>query len=173
MPMSATVLPGSENDVITLSTVKTINQVLPRRSRYGPRHWASRTRQERDLPVLAGRAEDPKLNHGTLRNNPLTRGMRLPPGRISIYSRPAQTAGGDTPAVKRGQHGGKDMAIKNNREVISSWVETFNRGDMDAAAEVFADDARNFGRPVGRDAIRRVLKDVQKTFTTPAATISE
>ncbi len=56
------------------------------------------------------------------------------------------------------------MAIKNNREVISGWVEAFNRGDMDAAAEVFAEDARNFGRPVGRDVIRRVLKDVQKTF---------
>jgi hypothetical protein len=34
---------------------------------------------------------------------------------------------------------------------------------MDAAAECFAQDACNFGHPVGREGVRRVLKDIQQT----------
>jgi steroid delta-isomerase-like uncharacterized protein len=52
----------------------------------------------------------------------------------------------------------------NNREVVQRFVDAFNRGDMDAAAECFAEDACNHGRPVGREGVRRVLKDIQATF---------
>jgi steroid delta-isomerase-like uncharacterized protein len=48
--------------------------------------------------------------------------------------------------------------------VIERFVRDFNSGDMDAVAALFAEDACNFGRPVGREGIRRVLKDIQETF---------
>jgi steroid delta-isomerase-like uncharacterized protein len=52
----------------------------------------------------------------------------------------------------------------NNKSVVNHFVDAFNRGDMDAAAGCFSDDACNFGRPVGRAGVRRVLKDILKTF---------
>jgi predicted ester cyclase len=51
-----------------------------------------------------------------------------------------------------------------NQAIAERFVKAFNSGDMDAAAECFAQDACNFGRPVGREGIRRVLKDIQQTF---------
>lgn len=56
------------------------------------------------------------------------------------------------------------MPVENNRTVAECFVNAFNSGDMDAAAECFAEGACNFGRPVGREGIRRVLKDIQQTF---------
>ncbi len=51
-----------------------------------------------------------------------------------------------------------------NRKIIQDQHDAFNRGDMDAAAEYFAGDTRNHGRPVGREGVRTVLKDIQTTF---------
>ena len=56
------------------------------------------------------------------------------------------------------------MSVQENRAVAECFVHAFNRGDMDAAAECFAEGACNFGRSVGREGIRRVLKDIQQTF---------
>jgi len=56
------------------------------------------------------------------------------------------------------------MDTTDNRRLIGRFVDAFNRGDMDGAAGLFAEDAHNFGRPVGREGVRRVLKDIQKTF---------
>ena len=56
------------------------------------------------------------------------------------------------------------MSIENNRAVAERFVKTLNSGDMDAAVECFAEDTCNFGRPVGREGVRRVLKDIQETF---------
>jgi len=51
-----------------------------------------------------------------------------------------------------------------NRKIIQDQHDAFNRGDIDAAAECFAGDTRNHGRPVGREGVRTVLKDIQTTF---------
>lgn len=43
-------------------------------------------------------------------------------------------------------------------------IEKMNRGDWEGAAADFAQDAHNFGQPVGRERIRLVLEDVLRTF---------
>jgi limonene-1,2-epoxide hydrolase len=48
------------------------------------------------------------------------------------------------------------------REVVRQWVDAFNRGDADALAALYAEDATNHQVPetavVGRDAIRRMFE---------------
>jgi predicted ester cyclase len=56
------------------------------------------------------------------------------------------------------------VSTENNRAVTERFVQAFNAGDMDAAAACFAENACNFGRAVGREGVRRVLKDIQQTF---------
>jgi ketosteroid isomerase-like protein len=56
------------------------------------------------------------------------------------------------------------MRGHSNRDIVDHFIEALNRGDMDAAAECFAEDACNFGRRVGREGIRRVLMDIHATF---------
>jgi predicted ester cyclase len=51
-----------------------------------------------------------------------------------------------------------------NQEVIRKNLENINRGDASAAAGDFAEDAKNFGRPVGREGIQRTLEDIFATF---------
>lgn len=51
-----------------------------------------------------------------------------------------------------------------NQAVIRQNLESINRGDSKAAAADFAEDAKNFGRPVGREGIRRTLEDIFTTF---------
>ena len=53
---------------------------------------------------------------------------------------------------------------ETNRKLIQDQWDSFNRGDMAAAAEFFAEDTRNHGRPVGRAGVVAVLKDIQTTF---------
>ena len=64
-----------------------------------------------------------------------------------------------------------------NRKLVQQWLDAFNRGDMAAASEFFAEDTRNHGRPVGRAGILAVLKDIQTTFPdsrlTPLALVAE
>jgi len=56
------------------------------------------------------------------------------------------------------------MDTANNKTVVKRYVDAYNNGDMDAAADCFSEDTRNFGRPVGREGVRRVLKHIQRTF---------
>ena len=51
-----------------------------------------------------------------------------------------------------------------NKEVIRQNLERINRGDAKAAAADFAEDAKNFGRAVGREGIQRTLEDIFATF---------
>jgi predicted ester cyclase len=51
-----------------------------------------------------------------------------------------------------------------NAAVIRAEHDKLNRGDWQAAAEEYAEDARNFGRPVGRGGVRQVLEDIHRTF---------
>ena len=51
-----------------------------------------------------------------------------------------------------------------NQEVIRRYVDHINRGDAKAAAAEYATDAKNFGRPVGREGIEARLKDIFATF---------
>ncbi|MGH9791005.1 MAG: ester cyclase [Candidatus Acidiferrales bacterium] len=53
---------------------------------------------------------------------------------------------------------------KRNQDVIRQHLERLNRGDVKAAALDFAEDTKNFGRPVGREGILRVLEDIYTTF---------
>jgi len=67
---------------------------------------------------------------------------------------------------------GKNVAASNaNLILVQQHCEVFNRGDMDAAAEFFAEDSRNHGRQVGRAGVRAVLKDIQSTFPDVQQTI--
>jgi predicted ester cyclase len=51
-----------------------------------------------------------------------------------------------------------------NRETIRQHHERLNRGDVDAAVLDYAVEAKNHGRPVGREGLRLVLEDIYATF---------
>jgi steroid delta-isomerase-like uncharacterized protein len=51
-----------------------------------------------------------------------------------------------------------------NRKLVQQYWDAFNQGDMAAAAEFFAEDTHNHGRPVGRAGLLAVMKDIQETF---------
>jgi len=53
---------------------------------------------------------------------------------------------------------------EHNREVIRRHYERFAAADWRAAGGDFAEEASNFGRPVGREGILRVLEDIYTTF---------
>jgi steroid delta-isomerase-like uncharacterized protein len=66
----------------------------------------------------------------------------------------------------------KYMAASNaNLILVQQQHEAINRGDMDAAAEMFAEDTRNHGRQVGRAGVRAVLKDIHRTFPDVQVTV--
>jgi len=54
--------------------------------------------------------------------------------------------------------------VAQNTAVIRAEHAKLSRGDWQAAAEEYAEDTRNFGRPVGRAGVRRVLEDIHRTF---------
>jgi steroid delta-isomerase-like uncharacterized protein len=51
-----------------------------------------------------------------------------------------------------------------NQEVVRRFYEAINRGDAGAAAAEFSEDAKNFGRAVGRKGIQDRLVDIFTTF---------
>ncbi len=51
-----------------------------------------------------------------------------------------------------------------NSALIRGHHEALNRGDWKTAVQDFAADTRNFGRPVGRAVIARILEDIYRTF---------
>ena len=51
-----------------------------------------------------------------------------------------------------------------NEALIRQQYEALNRGDWKTAAQDFAVDGRNFGLPVGRAVIARILEDIYRTF---------
>jgi predicted ester cyclase len=59
------------------------------------------------------------------------------------------------------------MSTEENKRIVLNFSEAFSRGDIDAAAALFADEGINHGRRVTRDAIRAVLSDLDTTFERP------
>jgi hypothetical protein len=57
-----------------------------------------------------------------------------------------------------------EAETESNRRLIQEHYERQARGDWRGAAEQFAVDARNFGRPAGRQQIIRVMEDIYTTF---------
>ena len=51
-----------------------------------------------------------------------------------------------------------------NEQAVRRYYEAMNRGDAKAAAAAFSADAKNFGRPVGRQGIEDRLVDIFTTF---------
>jgi predicted ester cyclase len=51
-----------------------------------------------------------------------------------------------------------------NREFVRRHYEKLRAGDWQAAADDYAEDAANFGRPVGRAGYLRVFEDIYTTF---------
>ncbi len=51
-----------------------------------------------------------------------------------------------------------------NARVIREHHDLLNKGDWKNAARGFAEDAKNFGRPVGRPVLTRILGDIFQTF---------
>jgi steroid delta-isomerase-like uncharacterized protein len=54
--------------------------------------------------------------------------------------------------------------VEQNKSIIRSWFEKLNGGDWKGALELFADDARSLGRPVGRRGLQSVLEDIFRMF---------
>ena len=48
--------------------------------------------------------------------------------------------------------------------MVRRYYEAINRGNAEAAAAEFAEDAKNFGRTVGRKGIQDRLVDIFRTF---------
>jgi hypothetical protein len=53
---------------------------------------------------------------------------------------------------------------ETNRRIAEQFNEAFNRGDLDAAANCFAEDCQNHGRKVGRAGVRTVLGEIKTNF---------
>jgi steroid delta-isomerase-like uncharacterized protein len=53
---------------------------------------------------------------------------------------------------------------RQNEQVVRRYYEAINRHDAKAAAAEFFEDAKNFGRPVGRKGIEDRLVDIFTTF---------
>src|SRR5262245_31935353 len=64
-------------------------------------------------------------------------------------------------AVLRGQTTDRE---KRNLEVIREATDAMNRGDLKAYVAYFAEDTKNFDRPVGREGIRQSIEDIFTTF---------
>jgi predicted ester cyclase len=53
---------------------------------------------------------------------------------------------------------------EQNSEFVRRHYEKLRAGDWKAAAEDYAEDAANFGRPAGREGYLRVFEDIYTTF---------
>jgi predicted ester cyclase len=51
-----------------------------------------------------------------------------------------------------------------NEQVVRRYIEAINRHDAKAAAAGFAEDVKNFGRPLGRKGMEDVMADIFNTF---------
>ena len=63
------------------------------------------------------------------------------------------------------------MSIETNKQVVLDFFEASSRGDIDAAAALFADEGINHGMRVTRDRIRMVLADLATTFADTSSKI--
>jgi predicted ester cyclase len=52
----------------------------------------------------------------------------------------------------------------SNAAVIHAEHDRLDAGDWQGAAQLYAEDTRNHGKPVGRAGVRRVLEDIWRTF---------
>ena len=79
---------------------------------------------------------------------------------LSVTAASAQnfTDAADLPVKKR------TKLEQENRQIIFSNFEKFNRGDTAAAADDWSDDLTNHGEKVGRSGIKMVLDDIIRTF---------
>src|SRR2546428_3049161 len=53
---------------------------------------------------------------------------------------------------------------KRNENVARHFFESSNRNDIEGMLSDLTEDAKNFGRPVGREGFRMVLNDIFTTF---------
>ena len=53
---------------------------------------------------------------------------------------------------------------ETNRRIAEQFNEALNRGDLDGAADCFAEDCQNHGRKVGRAGVRTVLGEIKTNF---------
>jgi predicted ester cyclase len=60
--------------------------------------------------------------------------------------------------------GDQPDVIAKNIAVVRAEHDKLNQGNWQGAAELYAEDARNHGRPVGRTGVARVLEDIYRTF---------
>jgi len=53
---------------------------------------------------------------------------------------------------------------ETNLAIIRRHFDALNRGDVDAAGAIYAEDCTNHGRPAGRERIEAILRDILTTF---------
>ncbi|MEX1195424.1 MAG: ester cyclase [Dehalococcoidia bacterium] len=56
------------------------------------------------------------------------------------------------------------MSAEGNKKLALDFMDASNRGDLDAAAAMYADECINHGRKVTKEQIRTVLQDLDTTF---------
>ena len=59
---------------------------------------------------------------------------------------------------------------KRNEEVVRRATEAMNRGDLAAYVSFFAEDAKNFDQPMGREGIRIRVADIFASSPTTGTT---
>ena len=71
------------------------------------------------------------------------------------------------PAAGRMQASGPGLPTEQearNQEAVRAATDAMSRGDLNAYVSYFAEDTKNFDRPVGREGIRKAIEDIFITF---------
>ncbi|MET0282158.1 MAG: ester cyclase [Steroidobacteraceae bacterium] len=80
--------------------------------------------------------------------------------KVTAVALLAAIAWGATPAAWA------DMTPEEAANVarVTTYFEQLSRGDWKTASQLYAPDAKNFGRPVGRAVLARIMEDIVRTF---------
>jgi predicted ester cyclase len=85
-------------------------------------------------------------------------------GAAALVTAHSGRANSQTPPAPLPAAAVSPAAVDDNRRVVRQHHERLNAGDWQAALLDYAEDTRNFGRPVGRDGLRATFEDIYTTF---------
>ena len=85
-------------------------------------------------------------------------------GAAALVTAHSGRANGQAPPVTPPAAAVSPAAVDDNRRVVRQHHERLNAGDWQTALLDYAEDTRNFGRPVGRDGLRATFEDIYTTF---------
>ena len=85
-------------------------------------------------------------------------------GAAALVTAHSGRANGQAPPVTPPAAAVSPATVDDNRRVVRQHHERLNAGDWQTALLDYAEDTRNFGRPVGRDGLRATFEDIYTTF---------